>query len=202
MNLISLFAALSGYKTYLIGLAAIVYLIYCRHYGLQPDESVLGILGALGLGALRHGSKTDLERVFTASTSETADILPFKPAGTPVPPGERGYARLSVMLMLAGLSLLAVLCLSACTSYRHERFSDAGQPIERTTLSSPFLTKTTLQDLKTRVTEKRGTNSYTRSVGVEGVENKTDSEGVAALESLLGRLLMDGLKAAAPVPVK
>lgn len=148
--------------------------------------------------AAGDGENTAVDRIVASPVYGLVHFLVDALASVKLDRLTRPTATTAALVVALGLSLFG----TGCTSYRHERFTDAGQPIERTTLSAPFLTKTTLQDLKTRVSEKRGTNTYTRTLGVESAENKTDSEGVAALESLLGRLLVDGLKAAAPVPVK
>lgn len=102
--------------------------------------------------------------------------------------------------LYALLLFVLSLAFTGCTSYTHERFATDGKPIERTTLHAPFLTKTALQNLKTQVHEKRGTDTYSRTVGLDGVQNSVDSEGLAAMQALLGKLLLDGLKAAAVAP--
>ena len=53
----SLFSALTGKRTYLIALLAIAYLIYCQATHQKPDETILGLFGALGLATLRAGIK-------------------------------------------------------------------------------------------------------------------------------------------------
>ena len=138
--------------------------------------------------AADDGENTAVDRIVASPVYGLVHFLVDTLASVKLDRFTRPTATTAALVAALGLSVFG----AGCTSYRHERFTDSGQPIERTTL----------QDLKTRVSEKRGTNTYTRTLGVESVENKTDSEGVAALESLLGRLLMDGLKAAAPVPAK
>ncbi|HTH46281.1 MAG TPA: hypothetical protein VMB21_02095 [Candidatus Limnocylindria bacterium] len=49
----------------------------------------------------------------SAALAVTSADAVSEPAGTPVPPGERGFAARPLMLLVAGLSLLAVLLLSA-----------------------------------------------------------------------------------------
>lgn len=195
MNLTDLFKLLAGKKTYLIAAAGIAYLLWCQHNGTPPSETVLGIFASLGLATLRHGIGSTI-----------ASLVPPAPASAPENPparrnGEAGRIHLPCLLLLGGLSAALVLA-AGCTSFRHERFSDAGQPIERTTLSAPWLTKTSLENLKSRTSEKRGTNTYTRSLGLDAAEARTDAEGVAALQSLIGQALLQALKTAAPVPVK
>lgn len=108
-----------------------------------------------------------------------------------------GKFREGVMLLIGLLALSPLLV--GCTSYRHQRFSDTGQPIESTSLSAPFLTKTALQNLRTSTKEKRGTNTYSRTVGLDGVEARVDAEGVDAVGATVGRLLIEGLKASSGV---
>lgn len=75
-----------------------------------------------------------------------------------------------------------------CTSYSHERFSDTGQPIEKTTLRAPWLTKQAITGLKSRVTDQRGKDvKYTRSIGAD-ISNETDSQGIDALGNLLEKV--------------
>lgn len=51
----SLTSFLAGKRTYLVAIAAITYLLVCQYSGKPVDEGVMGILGALGLAALRAG---------------------------------------------------------------------------------------------------------------------------------------------------
>lgn len=53
----SFLSALSGKRTYLIALLAIGYLVYCQATHQKPDETILGIFGAMGLATLRAGIK-------------------------------------------------------------------------------------------------------------------------------------------------
>ncbi len=51
---------LDGKKTYIVCGLAVGYLIVCQFAHTSPDQTILGIFGALGLGALRSGlSKPD-----------------------------------------------------------------------------------------------------------------------------------------------
>ena len=109
MNPLALFQALSGYKTYIVAVAAILYIVWCKHTGQTPDETVLTLFGALGLGALRHGAKTDLKRVFTTATAELTATSASAPLPPVIPPGQRGFMVRPMMLLLAGLSLVAAL---------------------------------------------------------------------------------------------
>lgn len=109
---------------------------------------------------------------------------------------------------LAGLAsggplVIAIVVASAgagCVSYRHTRADPgSGAPIETTVVRAPWLTKTTVEGLKSRTSEKRdkaGVTSYSRSIGLEAAKSETDVEGVKALESLLGSLLIRGLSVA------
>lgn len=99
------------------------------------------------------------------------------------------------------LIFLAAFTLGGCTSYRHARFdAESGKPIEETSLRAPFLTKSTISGLKSRVSDKHGTNVYTRTVGVETAESRTDAEGVDAMGRLVGTLLLQALQASGAGP--
>lgn len=100
------------------------------------------------------------------------------------------------LLLTLAFSLLAI----GCTTYKHRRFSDAGQPIESTSLYAPFLTKTTIAGLQTKVTDQRGTNRYTRGVGVDTAEARADADGIAAMERLIGQAILSAAKGASPAP--
>lgn len=50
-----LLSKLKGRRTYIVAGAAIAYLVICQFTGKRPDESVMGIFGALGLVTLRAG---------------------------------------------------------------------------------------------------------------------------------------------------
>lgn len=143
-------------------------------------------------------------------------VLSYKPAGVSVAAdpqtiavlhpeqlatskSARGGSALALALFV-GLAFLG----SGCLGYKHARYSDGGQMIEETRLRAPFLTKTTIEGLKTSTKQTHGTNgvgSYTRTVGVSSADNQTDSAGIQALEGLLGRAILSGLNAASPVPL-
>ena len=53
MNTLTQF--LAGKRTYLVASIAIAYILYCQQTKQTPDETILGIFGALGLAALRAG---------------------------------------------------------------------------------------------------------------------------------------------------
>jgi len=101
-----------------------------------------------------------------------------------------------LLLTMLGLGLSSL----GCTTYKHRRFSDAGQPIESTSLYAPFLTKTAIQGLQTKVSDTRGTNKYTRGVGVDAAEARADADGIAAMERLIGQAILSAAKGASPAP--
>jgi hypothetical protein len=97
------------------------------------------------------------------------------------------------------LSVVLIPLVVGCASYKHERKVDVltGATTETTSFRSPWLTKTTVEGLKSRVSDKadkNGARSYTRSIGVGSVANETDVEGLKALEALIGRSLLEALK--------
>lgn len=92
---------------------------------------------------------------------------------------------------------------AGCTSYRHERWDpESGKPIELTSVHAPWLTKTAIEGIKSKTTDKRGTNIYSRTLGIDSANAQTDVEGVNALRGLLGDVLIQALSKTAPVPVK
>lgn len=106
--------------------------------------------------------------------------------------------------IILSCSVIAI-SLTGCTSYRHARFDpNTGAQVESTSLMAPFLTKTTIAGLKTRVTDAHTTDGavkYTRSVGIDGIDAAVDAAGVQAVESLIGRALVESLrKSVVPVP--
>ena len=94
---------------------------------------------------------------------------------------------------VAYAAVLALIATTGCTTYKHERWVE-GKPVERTVLYAPFLTKTAINGLKSRTTEKAG--AYSRSVGVDSANAEVDTNGVQAVESLLGKALIQALNAA------
>lgn len=95
--------------------------------------------------------------------------------------------------------IFAAVLLSGCTSYRHARYAD-GKLTEETHLRAPFLTKTAIAGLKTRVSDKHGTDVYTRSVGVESATGQADAEGIDAINRFVGQAILSAAKVAAPIP--
>lgn len=91
--------------------------------------------------------------------------------------------------------LLPSLCLVAlcgCTSYVHsrERKSD-GSVVEKTSLHAPFLTKQALEKMSSREYENtytNGTYKYARTLGVQGITNEADSNGIDSLGNLLEKV--------------
>ncbi len=96
----SFLSALSGKRTYLIALLAIGYLVYCQATKQQPDESVLGLFGALGIATLRAGIKGS---VVQALNEEVADA---PPASNPGGNGSLTGGRPLIALSMIGVGLL------------------------------------------------------------------------------------------------
>ena len=136
----ALFNALSGYKTYLVAAVAIAYLLYCKHAGQPPDETVLTILGSLGLAALRHGNKTDIASLFADAKLEDTSVPAPKPAGSLLPPGTAGFALRPLMLLLAGISLGLVLFTSGCGIFKAppDRIAFTGVQFSDESLSTAY----------------------------------------------------------------
>ena len=56
-------SAFKGWKSYAIAVAALIYAGYGVYSGsLTPDQAIGVALGALGLGALRHGITTEAQK--------------------------------------------------------------------------------------------------------------------------------------------
>lgn len=110
----------------------------------------------------------------------------------PPPANTLGPRILTSLALLLSVSFLG----AGCLGYRHTRYSETGKPLEETRLNSPFLTKTTIEGLKTntrQTTSTNGASTYSRQVGVSSADNAVDTAGVQALESLIGRAIMTGL---------
>lgn len=126
----SFLAALTGKRTYVIALLAIGYLIYCQVTKQKPDESVLGLFGALGLATLRAGIKGS---VVQALNEEVADA---PPASNPNPGGNGGLHGGIPLLVLALVSATLLFGVLGCTTrtiefggakYTSRRFGVAEQ---------------------------------------------------------------------------
>ncbi len=146
----SFLSALSGKRTYLIALLAIGYLVYCQATKQQPDESVLGLFGALGLGTLRAGIKGS---VVQALNEEVADGPPASN------PGGNGSLTGGRPLTLLALSLIGVGLLFGglgCTT-RTIEFGGAKYTSRRLGVAEQF----------GKIEVRQGTNSLT----VDGVQS-------------------------------
>ncbi len=148
----SFLSALSGKRTYVIALLAIGYLVYCQATKQQPDESVLGLFGALGLATLRAGIKPSLVQ---ALNEEVADAPPASNASTH--PGGNGGLRGGIPLI--ALSLIGVGLLFGglgCTT-RTIEFGGAKYTSRRLGVAEQF----------GKIEVRQGTNSLT----VDGVQS-------------------------------
>ena len=146
----SLFAALTGKRTYLIALLAIGYLIYCQATHQTPDETILGLFGALGLATLRAGIKG---AVVQALNEEVADA---PPASSPNPGGNGGLHGGIRLLVLALVSATLLIGMSGCTT-RTIEFGGAKYTSRRLGVAEQF----------GKIEVRQGTNSLT----VDGVQS-------------------------------
>lgn len=144
MNTLTQF--LAGKRTYLVASIAIAYLLYCQQTKQVPDETILGIFGALGVAALRAGINP------TGSVTKTESngaIYPFPPQ-TPRA-DTNGITRTFPSLM----ACLMVFGLTGCLSGRN---------------SGPeALTRSHLQFEKTKKKEALDLDSH-KDVTVDKVE--------------------------------
>lgn len=113
--------------------------------------------------------------------------------------GEESVATAILLSCVSFCLFSSAVLTTGCLGYKHARYDPAsGNPIETTRISSPFLTKTSIEGLKSNTEDSRSTNGaskYRRVIGVTSAENKVDTEGVNALESLIGRAILTGLGA-------
>lgn len=99
------------------------------------------------------------------------------------------------------LAVLASLASTGCASYTNTRSIDPKTSVvtETTRLKAPFLTKSTIEGLKTHVSDrvdKNGVHSYSKSIGLTNASSETDVEGIKALQSLIATGLVEALKTA------
>lgn len=146
----SLFAALTGKRTYLIALLAIAYLIYCQATNQTPDETILGLFGALGIATLRAGIKG---AVVQALNEEVADA---PPASTTTTGGNGGLHGGIPLLVLAMVSATLLIGMSGCTT-RTIEFGGAKYTSRRLGVAEQF----------GKIEVRQGTNSLT----VDGVQS-------------------------------
>lgn len=105
MNTLTQF--LAGKRTYLVASIAIAYLLYCQQTKQTPDETILGIFGALGLAALRAGIPA------TGSVTKPES----NGSGYPFPPQTpRADANGITRTLPCLLACLMVFGLTGCTS--------------------------------------------------------------------------------------
>jgi hypothetical protein len=58
-NLAPLLEFMKGKRTYAVAFIAVGYLIACQFTKQKPEETILGILGSLGLASLRAGMSSE-----------------------------------------------------------------------------------------------------------------------------------------------
>lgn len=58
-NLIPILEFMKGKRTYAVAFIAVAYLVACQFTKQKPEETILGILGSLGLASLRAGMQSD-----------------------------------------------------------------------------------------------------------------------------------------------
>ena len=127
----SFLAALTGKRTYLIALLAIGYLIYCQATKQKPDETILGLFGALGLATLRAGIKGAVVQALNDEIDPPAAQAPAPNTG-----GNGGLRGGIPLLVLALVSATLLFGVSGCTTrtiefggakYTSRRFGVAEQ---------------------------------------------------------------------------
>lgn len=147
----SLFSALTGKRTYLIALLAIGYLIYCQATHQKPDETILGIFGAMGLAMLRASMKGAVVQALN-------DEIDQPPAAAPAsnPGGNGGLHGGIPLLVLALVSATLLIGTAGCTT-RTIEFGGAKYTSRRLGVAEQF----------GKIEVRQGTNSLT----VDGVQS-------------------------------
>lgn len=100
-------------------------------------------------------------------------------------------------------SLLGAQLFLGCASYTNIRSMDPKTSVvtETTRVRAPFLTKSTVDGLKTHVSDrvdKNGVHSYNKSLGLTNASNEADVEGIKAFQALIGQSLLEALKKTTP----
>lgn len=145
----SFLAALTGKRTYLIALLAIAYLIYCQTTHQKPDETILGLFGALGLATLRAGIKGAVVQALNDEIDPPAAQAPN--------PGGNGALHGGIpLLVLALVSVSLLFGVSGCTT-RTIEFGGAKYTSRRLGVAEQF----------GKIEVRQGTNSLT----VDGVQS-------------------------------
>ena len=141
----SLFSALTGKRTYLIALLAIGYLIYCQVTKQTPDETILGLFGALGLATLRAGMKGAVVQALNDEIDP-----PAAQAAAPNTGGNGGLHGGIPLLVLALVSATLLFGMSGCTT-RTIEFAGAKYTSRRFGVTEQF----------GKIEVRQGTNSFT-----------------------------------------
>lgn len=207
-SLSNLLANLEGRRTYLVAAAAVAYLVICQFTGKKPDETIIGIFGALGLAALRAGFAGQ-SATGNGSTSDAAT----KPAQQQNPPTQgnlrtwlkirtRDALSRSPVWQICGIMLGLVLIipiLTGCTinrPYMKERTTvTTTNGVTSATERNLKVTSLTLWPAKESVNGQKASLGKTMSTGVESLQQEGGGTNVVAtLDKLieLYRLLNGG----------
>lgn len=100
-------------------------------------------------------------------------------------------------------SIIGAQLFLGCASYTNIRSMDPKTSVvtETTRVRAPFLTKSTVEGLKTHVSDrvdKNGVHSYNKSLGLTNASNEADVEGIKAFQALIGQSLLEALKKTTP----
>lgn len=184
-SLSNLLANLEGRRTYLVAAAAVAYLVICQFTGKKPDETIIGIFGALGLAALRAGFAGQ-----SATGNGSTSDAPAKPAQQQTPPTQgnlrtwlkirtRDALSRSPMWQICGIMLGLVLIipiLTGCTINRphmKERTTvTTTNGVTTATERNLDVTSLTLWPAKESVAGQKASLGKTMSTGVESLQQE------------------------------
>lgn len=181
-SLTNLLATLEGRRTYLVAAAAIAYLVICQFTGKKPDETIVGIFGALGLAALRAGFAGQ-STSGNGSTSDTAaKPKETKPSGGTPPGALRTLLRIRTRDFGTRQPLWQIACLMLGLVFVIPILTGC-------TINRPYMKE------RTTVTTTNGVTSATeRNLKVTSLTIWPAKESVAGQKAALGKTMSTGVE--------
>lgn len=193
-SLSNLIATLEGRRTYLVAAGAVAYLVICQFTGKKPDETIIGIFGALGLAALRAGFAGQ-----SATGNGSTSDAPAKPSQQQNPPPTQGNFRTwlkirtrdalsrspvwQICSLMLGLVLIIPI-LTGCTinrPYMKERTTvTTTNGVTSATDRNLKVTSLTLWPAKESVNGQKASLGKTMSTGVESLQQEGGGTNVVA----------------------
>lgn len=108
-----------------------------------------------------------------------------------------GFVTLEALLIAISVVALASF-LSGCTSYGHERVLPDGT--KESTRANFFFQKVNTEALATKVTDNRGTNKYSRTVGLDSFKSEGDKEMAESVSAGATRGALEFMKKSGGIP--